>query len=90
MQTGYMKLYGATARPNPTTQRFIFATGIECSYPTVPTEHGNKRIDELAKAGHYKHWREDLQLTRDLGIRYLRYGPPYYRNHIGARRYDWD
>ena len=27
-------------RSNPATQRFIFATGIECSYPTVATPAG--------------------------------------------------
>lgn len=74
---------------NPTTQRFIFATGIECSYPTIQTPTGRVRMDELAKCGHYEHWREDFALTRELGVHYLRYGPPYYRMHLGPGRYDW-
>lgn len=77
-------------RPNPTTQRFIFATGIECSYPMIQTPQGVRRVDELAKCGHYEHWREDFELTRELGVAYLRYGPPYYKVHLGPGRYDWD
>jgi beta-glucosidase/6-phospho-beta-glucosidase/beta-galactosidase len=75
---------------NPNTQRFMFATGIECSYPTIQTPQGTKRQDELAKCGHYDHWREDLELTVEMGIHYLRYGPPWYRIHTGPGRYDWD
>ncbi len=84
-----MKYYQPQQRPNPTTQRFMFATGIECSYPTILTAQGVKRRDQLEECGHYRYWREDLHLTRDLGIRFLRYGPPYYRMHLGADRYDW-
>jgi beta-glucosidase/6-phospho-beta-glucosidase/beta-galactosidase len=75
---------------NPATQRFLFATGIECSYPTISTPHGRKRQDELEKCGHYEHWREDLHLTREMGIRYLRYGPPLYKIHVSPGNYDWD
>jgi beta-glucosidase/6-phospho-beta-glucosidase/beta-galactosidase len=74
---------------NPGTQRFLFATGIECSYPTIQTPQGRKRQDELEKCGHYRHWQEDLRLTRDMGIHVLRYGPPYYKMHLGPGRYDW-
>jgi beta-glucosidase len=84
-----LKYYQPRRRHNPTTQRFMFATGIECSYPAIETPHGRKRMDELEKCGHYEHWREDLQLTLELGIRYLRYGPPYYRIHQAPGRYDW-
>src|SRR6266508_860926 len=74
--------------PNP--DAFIFATGIECSYPTIKTQDGRtRRIDELEKTHHYQRWREDLQLTRDLGLRDLRYGPPYYRIHTAPDTYDW-
>lgn len=84
-----MKYYQPQQKSNPTTQRFIFATGIECSYPTVRTPQGVKRQDELEKCRHYEYWREDLHLTREMGIRFLRYGPPYYRIHIAPGRYDW-
>jgi beta-glucosidase/6-phospho-beta-glucosidase/beta-galactosidase len=39
---------------------------------------------------HYERWQQDFHLTRDLGVRCLRYGPPYYRMHRGPGRYDWD
>ncbi len=69
---------------------FVFATGIECSYPTITGRDGRRtRIDQLEKSFHYRRWRDDLALVEDLGIRYLRYGPPYYRMHLGPDRYDW-
>jgi len=70
--------------------KFVFATGIECSYPTITNRNGQrKRLDELEKCFHYRFWREDLALTREIGLSYLRYGPPYYRIHTGADSYDW-
>ena len=70
--------------------KFVFATGIECSYPTITTRNGQrKRLDEIEKCFHYRFWREDLALTREIGLSYLRYGPPYYRIHTGADSYDW-
>lgn len=70
--------------------KFAFATGIECSYPTITGRDGERhRVDELAKCFHYQQWREDLRLVCQLGIKYLRYGPPYYRMHLGPGRYDW-
>jgi beta-glucosidase/6-phospho-beta-glucosidase/beta-galactosidase len=84
-----MKLYKPRQRPNPATQRFIFATGIECSYPTIEWQGRRHRQDELEKCGHYARWKEDLHLTRELGIGYLRYGPPYHRINPAPNRYDW-
>jgi beta-glucosidase len=55
----------------------MFATGIECSYPVVASADGGvRRVDEMAKCGHYRRWREDFQLVKQLGLEYLRYGPP--------------
>jgi beta-glucosidase/6-phospho-beta-glucosidase/beta-galactosidase len=67
---------------------FIFATGIENSNPTI--DHGRKRMDEMEKCGHYKHWRTDFSLVQDLGLRVLRFGPPLYRTFLGPSRYDWE
>ncbi|MGI8547314.1 MAG: glycoside hydrolase family 1 protein, partial [Gemmatimonadaceae bacterium] len=44
--------------PTGTPRNFMFATGIECSYPTI--ENGRVRRDELAECGHYNNWQEDL------------------------------
>src|SRR5581483_11534951 len=70
-------------------ERFLFATGIENSYPTIEWKGRTIRVDEMEKTCHYKHWKQDFQLVRELGIEYLRYGPPYYRVHLGDDRYDW-
>jgi beta-glucosidase/6-phospho-beta-glucosidase/beta-galactosidase len=66
---------------------FMFATGIECSYPTI--EHGRWRMDQLYDTGHMKYWRQDLELVRQLGLRYLRYGPPLHKIFMAPGRYDW-
>jgi beta-glucosidase/6-phospho-beta-glucosidase/beta-galactosidase len=66
---------------------FMFATGIECSYPTI--EGGRWRMDQLEATGHYRYWRRDLALVRELGLRYLRYGPPFHRICSGPGTYDW-
>src|SRR4051812_25745885 len=67
--------------------RFMFATGIECSYPTL--EGGRWRMDQMAACGHYRHWQQDLELVRDLGLSYLRYGPPMHLIHEGSAKYNW-
>ena len=50
----------------------------------------NSFTDELEKTFHYRHWRQDLHLVRDMGIRFLRYGPPYYRINTAPDSYDWE
>src|SRR4051812_26181389 len=71
-------------------ERFLFATGIESSYPVTKGPDGAPvRMDEMEKTGHYQRWREDLQLAHELGVDALRYGPPWYRVHLGPGRYDW-
>jgi beta-glucosidase/6-phospho-beta-glucosidase/beta-galactosidase len=86
----------AAARPHrpasrdegePRPGEFMFATGIECSYPTI--ENGRWRMDQLFETGHYRYWRRDLELVRELGLRYLRYGPPLHHVWVGPDRYDW-
>ncbi len=85
--------------PSPTRQRkrrlehareaggFIFATGLECSYPT--TEHGRWRRDQMAGTGHYRRWQDDFELARELGITHIRYGPPLHLIFAGPGAYDW-
>ena len=77
-------------RRNPGARPFMFATGIECSYPVITGADGRDlRRDELAETHHYERWREDFQLVRELGIDVLRYGVPTYRVHVAPDRYDW-
>jgi beta-glucosidase len=66
---------------------FMFATGIENSNPTIG--HGSIRRDQMEECGHYRHWRTDFALVKQLGIRYLRYGVPLHRSFLGPGRYDW-
>jgi len=70
------------------TPRFLFATGIENSYPTI--QQGRVRVDEMEKCGHYQHWEKDFELVEELGIRFLRYGPPIHITWLGPGRYNWD
>jgi len=54
------------------SRNFMFATGIENSYPTILLPNGQtKRVDEMEKTKHYTHWREDFELVKELGIDYL-------------------
>ena len=68
----------------------MFATGIENSYPMITLPDGKrKRVDEMAKAGHYENWQKDFQLVKETGLEFLRYGPPYFSTHTGPGTYNW-
>jgi beta-glucosidase len=69
------------------TPAFLFATGIENSYPTI--QGGRVRVDEMEKCGHYDHWRTDFDRVQELNITFLRYGPPLHRTWLGPGQYDW-
>ncbi len=66
---------------------FMFATGIENSIPTI--QNGSVRMDEFEKCGHYTHWKKDFSLVKELGINFLRYGPPLHKTFLGKNKYDW-
>ncbi|WP_028056079.1 family 1 glycosylhydrolase [Sphingobium bisphenolivorans] len=66
----------------------MFATGVENSVPTI--DNGRTRVDEMESCGHYDRWQEDFALVRDMGIGYLRYGPPIHLTWLGPDKYDWD
>lgn len=81
--------------PNDRTPRaergascFIFATGIECSYPTL--EGGRWRRDQMAATKHYERWQEDFELARQVGVSHLRYGPPLHLILRGPGQFEWD
>jgi beta-glucosidase/6-phospho-beta-glucosidase/beta-galactosidase len=67
---------------------FMFATGIECSYPTI--EGGRVRRDLLEECGHYERFEEDLHLIKDLGLKVVRYGLPYYKINHAPGKYDFE
>ncbi len=65
----------------------MFCTGIENSAPTL--DGGRIRVDQMESCGHYKYWREDFALVKEMGIQFLRYGPPLHTTFLGDGRYDW-
>jgi len=67
--------------------KFMFATGVENSIPTV--QNGKVRVDQMESCGHYKHWKKDFDCVQEIGIEYLRYGPPLHKCWLGPDRYDW-
>jgi beta-glucosidase/6-phospho-beta-glucosidase/beta-galactosidase len=80
--------HDGSGMPTGNAGNFMFATGIECSNPTI--DHGRTRRDLLAECGHYERWREDLALTRELGLLVLRYGLPIHKTFLGPGKYDWE
>jgi beta-glucosidase/6-phospho-beta-glucosidase/beta-galactosidase len=67
---------------------FIWAGGIENTF--VPqTRKGHRALDEYQLIGHYEHWREDLALARELGLKAMRWGVPWYRVEPAPGEFDW-
>jgi beta-glucosidase len=66
----------------------MFATGIENSIPTI--HNGRTRVDQMAACGHYKHWKLDFDCVEELGLKFLRYGPPLHTTFLAPDRHDWD
>jgi beta-glucosidase/6-phospho-beta-glucosidase/beta-galactosidase len=67
---------------------FMFATGIENSIPTI--NNGRTRVDQMDACGHYDHWRTDFDCVEEIGIQYLRYGPPLHTTFRAPGLYDWE
>jgi beta-glucosidase/6-phospho-beta-glucosidase/beta-galactosidase len=67
---------------------FLWATGIEDTF--VPqVRPGHRALDEYQLMGHYEFWREDLALTREIGVRAVRWGVPWYRVEPLQGEFDW-
>ena len=86
-QHGGASGHDGSGLPLDTPGNFMFATGIECSYPTI--NQGGLRRDLLRECGHYELWKEDLRLVKELGLNVLRYGLPYYAIHLSPGKFDW-
>jgi beta-glucosidase len=65
---------------------FLFATGIENSYPTI--QNGRVRRDQMEECGHDDQWQGDFELLGNLNIRILHYVPPLHKTFLGQGRYD--
>ena len=67
---------------------FIWASGIENTF--VPqTRPGHRALDEYALMEHYKYWRNDLGLLKELRVQAVRWGVPWYRVEPIAGEFDW-
>lgn len=86
-QYGGASGHNGSGLPQINAGNFMFATGIECSYPTI--NNGKTRRDLLAECKHYENWKLDLHLVKELGLNVLRYGLPYYAIQKGEDSYDW-
>ena len=79
----------AVTLPGRRPEDFLWATGIEDTF--VPqTRPGHRALDEYQLMGHYEHWREDIALVRELGVRAIRWGVPWYRvEPFQPGEFDW-
>ena len=67
---------------------FLWAAGIENTF--VPqVRNGGRPLDEFELMGHYKNWREDLALGRELGLTAMRWGAPWYKLEPEPGKFDW-
>nr|WP_299595387.1 family 1 glycosylhydrolase [Sphingomonas bacterium] len=56
--------------------------------PTI--DGGRTRVDEMESCGHYERWEEDFTLVHEMGIGYLRFGPPIHKTWLAPGKYDWE
>ncbi|MDQ3180012.1 MAG: family 1 glycosylhydrolase [Acidobacteriota bacterium] len=69
-------------------ENFLWAGGIENTF--VPqTRPGHRALDEYELTGHYNHWREDLALAHDLGLKAVRWGVPWHKVEPQPNNFDW-
>jgi len=68
---------------------FLWITGIEDTF--IPhTRTGLRALDEYELTQHYKLWKQDFDLVGETGVKYLRWGIPWYRLQPAPDRWDWE
>lgn len=68
--------------------RLHFGLGIEDTF--VPQEGpGERALDEYELTEHYERWPEDLQLAKDVGAEFIRWGIPWHRVNPAPGEWDW-
>jgi len=67
---------------------FLWAAGIENTF-VRQVRNGGRPLDEFELMGHYQHWREDLSLGRDLGLKAMHWGAPWYKIEPEPGKFDW-
>ena len=68
---------------------FWWATGFEDTFITAPHPVTGRTLDEYELTDHYRRWRDDLALMRELGVGCARYGIPWHRIQPGRGQWDW-
>ncbi len=68
---------------------FAWALGIEDTFVPQVAARSGRILDEYVLTQHDRLWREDLRMIADLGVRYLRYGIPWYQVNPAPGRFDW-
>lgn len=43
----------------------------------------------MEKCRHYQFWQPDIDLVQEMGIQFLRYGPPLHKTFLSPEKYDW-
>ena len=67
---------------------FLWATGIEDTF--IPQARpGLRALDEYELTQHYKRWKQDFDLVTTTGVKYLRWGIPWYRVQPAPNEWDW-
>ncbi|MEP6703901.1 MAG: family 1 glycosylhydrolase, partial [Acidobacteriota bacterium] len=70
------------------SEDFLWAAGIENTF--VPqVRPGHRSLDEYELMGHYEHWREDMGLSAQLGLKAMRWGVPWYKVEPEPGKFDW-
>jgi beta-glucosidase len=69
--------------------RVTWAVGIEDTFVPQAHRRTGRALDEYELVDHYARYRDDLRLVADLGVRWMRYGIPWYRVNPEPGRFDW-
>ena len=68
---------------------FLWATGIEDTF--IPQARpGLRALDEYELTQHYKLWKRDFDLVAETGVKFLRWGIPWYRVQPAHDKWDWE
>jgi len=67
---------------------FLWATGIEDTFVSH-ARPGLRALDEYELTQHSKLWKKDFDLVAETGVKYLRWGIPWYRVQPAPNEWDW-
>lgn len=68
---------------------FLWATGIEDTF--IPQARpGLRALDEYELTQHYTLWKRDFDLVAETGVKFVRWGIPWYRVQPAADQWNWE